>query len=441
MADTRKIAYKVLLRVLKDDAYSVLTLNSEIKKNNLDNKDSSFVSALTYGVLENLLLLEDILKQYSNIPIKKIDIYTKLIIYLGIYQLIFMDKVPDSAAVNESVKLSKKLKLYRSSGFINAVLRNIVRNDKKYEKSDNLSVKYSVSEDILKILIDEYGTELTEKMLKSLQGRADITIRINTLKTDKDNLLKRFEKENVIAKENKYLENTLSIEFSGSIENIPSFKDGLFFVQDFSSQLCCEILGAESGDILADICSAPGGKSICSAIKMNNEGKVYSYDLYQNKLNLIDESAKRLGIDIIKTKVRDARDEKSILPAPSRIICDVPCSGLGIMRRKPEIRYKKDTNIDLLPDLQYDILCVNMKSVPINCDIIYSTCTLNPEENRKIIDKFLENHKNFEPVEIKLPAGIEHVISEKPHMLTILPSFYDSDGFFIAKMRKAFSDD
>lgn len=440
MSDCRKIAYMVLKRVLKDNAYSALALNSLIKSNNLDKRDSSFVSNIVYGVLENKLLLDDIVRQYSNIKLNKIDFDTLLLLEIGLYQIIYMDKVPDNASVNETVNLAKKIKLYKTSGFINAILRNFLRNDKKYKTSDELSIKYSVDDNIVKLLVDFYGREITEKILSSFFGRPKIYIRINNLKTNKKELITLLKNEGVVVSENNILENTLEIENTGSIEKLDTFKNGFFYIEDLSSQICAEILDCKSDDVLCDICSAPGGKSFYSAMKMNNKGTIYSYDLHKHKINLIDENAKRLSTDIITSFVRDATDNNIKLPGCNKLLCDVPCSGLGIMKRKPEIRYNKVTNIDLLPQLQYDILCINTKQCPINCDIVYSTCTLNPKENRDVVDRFLSEHKNYVPVNIDLFDKIERIIDEPSHMLTILPYKYMCDGFFISKFKKV-SDD
>lgn len=434
--NARKIAFDILKRVLKEDAYSAILLNSEIKKNNLDNRDASFVSNLVYGVLERKIYLEYIIKEYSSIPFSKIDFDTRLLLCLALYQIIYLDKVPDNSAVDETVKLSKKLKLFRSSGFINALLRNFLRNDKKVNEPNELFIKYSVSKEIVDLFISSYGKEKTIKILESFYGRAPIYIKVNTLKISKNELIEKLRSEGVEVVENSILDNTLEIKNTGSIENLDSFKSGLFFVEDLSSQMCCEILDAKENDILCDVCSAPGGKSMNSAIKMKNKGAIYSYDLHDNKLSLIKDNAKRLGIDIINVEKRDATDSNAKLPKCTKLLVDAPCSGLGIMRRKPEIRYNKVTNIDLFPKLQYDILCINGEECPIGCDIVYSTCSLNIKENKDLVDKFLENHPNFEPVDIELPNGIEHVLEEPNHMLTILPFSYNCDGFFISKFRK-----
>lgn len=435
------IAHNVLYRVLCEDAYSAIAINNSVKENKLNGLDASFLSALVYGVLERKLTLEYIIRQYSSIRIKKIEIKTLIVLYLGFYQLIYMDKVPDSAAVNESVKLCKRLKLFKSSGFVNAVLRNFIRADKAYRLPDAcdwikyLSVVYSCPEALVTELSDTYGDGLAEKILSGTIGRPPITVRVNTLKTDKITLKKELTERGIKVEDISFLENSLDLSSTGSLEKIPQFKEGHFFVEDAASQLCAEILGAQPGERIADVCAAPGGKSFYSALRMNDKGAVYSYDVHEHKLGLIKKTAEKLGIGIIHTAVRDAAGAAD-LPQCDRILCDVPCSGLGILRRKPEIRYKTDTNIDILTNLQYSILCMSAKCLPTGGVLVYSTCTLRRCENHDIVRRFLSEHPEFSGEEIILPEGIERVVDEESHCLTLLPGFCGTDGFFISKLRR-----
>ncbi|WP_316631470.1 16S rRNA (cytosine(967)-C(5))-methyltransferase RsmB [uncultured Ruminococcus sp.] len=441
MANVRNIAYHVLYRVLYEDAYSAIAINSAVREEKLSGVDVSFLSALVYGVLERKLTLENIIRQYSSIRIKKIEKGTLIVLYLGMYQLIYMDKVPDSAAVNESVKLCKQLRLYKSAGFVNAILRNFVRADKAYRLPDRqnivkyLSVVYSCPESMVTELIATYGEDLTEQALQGILGRAPITVRVNTLKTDKATLRAALEKRNVIVNDISFLENSLNLSATGSLEKIPEFQQGHFFVEDAASQLCAEILGAQPGETIADVCAAPGGKSLYSAIRMENRGVIHSYDIHEHKIKLMEENADRLGVSIMQPAIRDAASNQK-LPVCDRILCDVPCSGWGILRRKPEIRYKTDTNIDILPNLQYSILCMSVENLPSDGVLVYSTCTLRKAENHDIIRRFLEEHPDFVGVPIDLPDGIDHTIEEEPYCLTLLPGVYGTDGFFIAKLRR-----
>lgn len=437
----RNSAFKVLLAVERGGAYSAIALNNSIKENNLNSLDASFMTSLVYGTLEKKLTLDYIIKQYSKIPLKKIDLETKIILRMGILQLLFMDKVPESAAVNESVKLAKKRKLQKSAGFINAVLRNITRAEIKYtlpDKNKNriyyYSVKYSCPEEIINLWIKSYGEENAVGILKSLSGRPALNARVNTLKTTPNELIKELESENVKAEISEIDSSALVIRGTGSIENLKAFKEGKIYIQDISSQLCVKALNPKPRDIMIDVCSAPGGKSFTSAQYMQNRGKILAYDIHPHKLKLIDKTAKRLGINIIFTDVRDAENDKRDLPLADKVLCDVPCSGLGIMSRKPEIRYKDNLFNTGLYNLQYNILCNSSRFTAVGGILVYSTCTLNPSENNKNAERFLEEHKDFEPYKIDL--NVNRTIDEKENMLTIFPHNNPCDGFFISAFRR-----
>ena len=443
MADVRKIAYDVISRVLYEDAYSAIALNHAAAEHALTPLDASFLSALVYGVLERKLTLEHIIRRYSSIRVRKIEKQTLIVLYLGMYQLVYMDKVPDSAAVNESVKLCKKLRLFKSAGFVNAVLRNFIRADKRYDLPDPsdtvhyLGVKYSCPDELVGRLIGQYGDRLTETILSGFLGRPPVTVRVNTLKTTTTELIQALESRGIKAERVSFLPDALHLSRTGSLDSIPEFREGHFFVEDAASQLCGEILAAEPGETVCDVCAAPGGKSFYAAIRMGNRGQVFSYDIHPHKLKLIESGAQRLGIDIISCRLRDASKADDPLPECDRILCDVPCSGLGILRRKPEIRYKTDTNIDFLPELQYSILCAAAENLPDNGILVYSTCTLNRAENGELVSRFLQEHPTFQPEPILLPEPLSRMIDEPPHCLTMLPGCHNTDGFFIARMRKA----
>lgn len=438
MASPRNIAFNVLLKIEQDDAYSNIALNNAIKENRLNSIDSSFVSALVYGVLERQITLDYILRQYSKIPIRKIETKTKIILRMGILQLLFMDKVPESAAVNESVILAKKHKLQKSSGFINGVLRNITRAEVKYtlpDKSDlqrYYAIKYSAPQELVKLWLDSYGELNTEKLLQNLNGRPKICARVNTRKTTKQNLIDELAKQNVVAKEVPCLENALELEHTGAIERLRAYKEGKFHIQDISSQLCVEFLSPKPRQIMLDVCSAPGGKAFTSAQYMGDRGKVFACDLYDHKLKLIANGAHRLGLSSILTSKRDGALGDSPLPMADRILCDVPCSGLGILSRKPEIRYKDNIISEDLPQLQYKILCKSAELLANGGLLVYSTCTLNPAENNENTRRFLDEHPDFYGVALKLPNDINRAFDENDYEITLMPHTANTDGFYIA---------
>lgn len=443
MINTRNIAFNILYKIEKEDAYSNLILNNTLIENNLNKLDSAFVSALVYGVLERQITLDYILRQYSKIPVRKIETRTLIILRLGILQLLFMDKIPESAAVNESVSLAKKKGLVKSSGFINGILRSIARADVKYTLPDekdftkHLSVKYSCPEYLINLWQKSYGTENTLKILNSIVGRPPVTIRVNTLKMSKYYVMDMLTSIGITVKEIPFLHDAVNIENSGAIQKLKAFYNGDIYVQDAASQLCVDFLNPQSGDTVLDICSAPGGKAVTAAIKMENKGKILAFDMYEHKLKLINDNARRLGITIISSRIRDGATDENQLPLAQKVLCDVPCSGFGIIRRKPEIRYKKDTNLDNLIELQYRILCNSAKHTAIGGVLIYSTCTLNPAENGNNADRFIKEHLDcFEPLALELPKGIERCIEEPENQLTLMPFMADTDGFFISAFRR-----
>lgn len=438
----RTLAFNILYKVSEDKAYSNLTVNSMLKESGLSGLDSAFVSAIVYGVLEKQITIDYVIRQYSNLPMRKIEIKTLIILRMGIYQMLFMDKVPDSAAVNESVKIAKKKGLMKSCGFINAVLRNFVRADKKYslpsekEREKYLSVKYSCPENLVKQWLEFYGYEATLGMLNSLEGRPPVSVRVNTLKISPEKLLEIFKGEGVKAERNP-VPYSLNIKFSGSIENLDSFKKGYFHVQDSAGTLCALIAGPEKGDIVYDICSAPGGKAFSMGELMENKGELYCFDLYEHKLRLIEKGAKRLGINIIKTAVRNgAEPENKEEKAADVILCDVPCSGTGILRRKPEIRYKDNQYDENLTDIQYKILTESAKLLKDGGRLVYSTCTLNPLENNNVVKRFLKENQNFFGKALNLPKDIKRTIKEEEYEITLFPQTNGTDGFYIALLQK-----
>lgn len=437
MPNPRNTAFKVLLKIEQDNAYSNLALTNSIRESGLSGLDSAFVSALVYGVLERQITLDYIIKQYSKIPLRKIEIKTKIILRMGIFQLIFMDKVPESAAVNESVNLAKKNRLQKSSGFINGILRSITRAEVKFKLPDTsdkiyyYSIKYSASQDLVRLWLDSYGELNAKKLLEGLSGRPKICARVNTLKTDTETLISKLGDEGVECEKIPFLNGAVYLKNTGAVDNLKAYREGLFHIQDASSQLCVNFLNPQPGDVVLDICSAPGGKSFTAAQLMQNRGRVFACDLYEHKLKLINSGVKRLGISVISTIKRDAAIGEPLQTA-DKILCDVPCSGLGILSRKPEIRYKDNLIESDLPQIQYKILCRSANYLAAGGRLVYSTCTLNPKENNEVAKKFLSEHPDFEGVPLKLPDGIERAAVEQSYEVTLMPHTAHTDGFYFA---------
>ncbi|MED9970972.1 MAG: 16S rRNA (cytosine(967)-C(5))-methyltransferase RsmB [Ruminococcus sp.] len=447
MANPRNIALQVLLKIENDKAYSNIALNNAVRESGIGGVDSAFVSALVYGVLERQITLDYIIKQHSKIPLRKIETKTKLILRMGIYQLVYMDRVPDSAAVNESVNLAKKHRLNKSAGFINGVLRSVTRAEPRLalpqtdDKIYCLSVKYSAPQELVRLWQKSYGEENAEKLLEALSGRPRIFARVNTLKTTAEELAVKLGEQGVECEISNVLENALVLSRTGSIEKLGCYREGLFHIQDLSSQLCVCFLDPKPREVVLDVCSAPGGKAATAAQYMNNRGRIFACDLYDHKLRLIKANARRLGIDIISEVRRDAAAADVNLPRAGKILCDVPCSGLGILSRKPEIRCKSDLIDNDLPALQYKILCQSAKNLEVGGRLVYSTCTLNPAENNENAARFLREHPCFRGVPLKLPEGISRAVDEKEYEITLMPHTAGCDGFYTAVFERTAADD
>lgn len=434
--NARKFVLKLLLKMSKNSAYSNILLDEALGRSALTAQDKKFASALFYGVLERQLTLDAIIKKYCDKPFSKLSDEIRQILRMGIYQLLYMDSVPESAAVNESVKLAKKNRNPAASGFVNAILRSFIRDKMKLPKSDNkienLSIEYSCPIWLVKKWIDEYGYECAKTMLSTSIGRAPITIRVNTLKIALDDLIKELAKEDIVAEKSDIIENCLVVKTGASVSSCNAYKLGYFHVQDISSQLCCKALNPQKGETVLDICSAPGGKAFTLAEIMENKGNLFAYDLHENRVQLIWKGTKRLGINCIKAKVNNGKVFNEKIPMADKILCDVPCSGLGVIRRKPEIKYKNPDDFKRLPEIQYDILCTSSKYLKVGGELVYSTCTLSKAENDEVIDKFLNEHTEFEKTEV-LPLNKKYFGSYKA---TITPELCNSDGFFIAKIKR-----
>lgn len=388
----------LLVRAHKDGVYSNLALDGELDRN---EKDKAFVTALFYGVTERRMTLDHIIRTYSRTEFDDIENETLQLLRMGLYQLLYMD-VPESAVVNESVKLAHE----RSKGFINAILRSFLRDGKQIrldglDELGRLSVSYSCAKWIVKLWVNSYGRERTENMLAASFGRPPVYARVNTNVCDADDLIYELAEDGVRAERFDGSDNCVLLEDGGSIDSLRAYRNGLFHVQDISSQLCCEALSPREGDTVIDMCAAPGGKSFTLAELMNNKGRVFSSELYESRTELIVKGAARLGLDIIEARTADASVFDKELPEAERVLCDVPCSGLGVIRRKPEIKYKKKADIEGLPEVQSKILRNAAGYVKSGGRLMYSTCTLNKAENEDVAERFAAEAADFTLIKMK----------------------------------------
>ncbi|MEG2814010.1 MAG: 16S rRNA (cytosine(967)-C(5))-methyltransferase RsmB [Oscillospiraceae bacterium] len=445
MKTTRQITFDTLMRVFYDGAYSNIAIDKAITEQKFSKTDAAFTTALYYGVLERAIQLDFAISKYLKKPITSIDKEIILILRIGFYQLLYMNGVPDNSSVDESVKLCPYAKKTSAKSFVNAVLRNFLRDKKQIEypdiKKDELayySAFYACPRWLLGLWRKQYGIENAVEFAKAGLISPPLTIRVNTLKTTSDKLIGYLLNKGINAKKHPLLSECLILTQSGSIDKSPQYRQGLFYVQDIASQLCAMELAVSKGDTVLDICSAPGSKAFTIAQEMENDGVIYAFDLFEHKLKLIEQSAKRLDISIIKTAIQDGSIFNKEILLADKVLCDVPCSGLGIIRRKPEIKYKTYDEIADLPEIQFAILQNSSKYVKSGGTIIYSTCTLNKHENQEIVMKFLENNSDFSIG--TLSETVNNIANIDNGFATFFPSENGdngaSDGFFIAKLIK-----
>ena len=421
----RETALITLKKCMKSGQYSNIALDNALKKSDLEAHDRALVAALFYGVIEKKITLDHYISRLSSRPLCEIDEDILMILRLGIYQLAFLDRIPDHAAINETVSLAPAKK----RGFVNAVLRSYLRQKDKIELPrdavERLSVKFSVCGELAEKFVSVYGYERAEKILAGFSHAGGTTLRVNTVKTTVGELCEKLSAE-------KTSLSPYGLYVKGQISELYGFDEGLFYVQDEASQIAAASLGAKEGELVIDVCSCPGSKSFGAAMDMKNVGKIYSFDLHENKLSLVESSAKRLGIDIIKTEARDAREPREeLIGKADRVICDVPCSGFGVLGKKPELRYKDPAVSCGLPAIQYDILEASARYLKVGGTLVYSTCTVFPEENEENVNKFLKNHPDFALSPFSV-GNFECVTGMK----TFLPDEFPTDGFFVAKMVK-----
>ena len=429
MATAREIALQELLRLEAAGQYADRTLNAALNRATaLSAADRGFLSHVFYGVIERRITLDAIIDARASIAPSAIEKQVRMILRMGLYQLYYMDRVPDHAAINESVALSPR----RSKGFVNAILRGFCRDGKQIPLPDaaaepirHLSVAYSVSPSVAECFLHTFGAARAASVLAAFGQHPPITVRVNTLRLSREELLQRVEG----ATPTKLAPFGVILPDGAPLHDL--LREGLCFVQDEASQIAGVALAAAPGMRVLDLCAAPGSKSFGAALSMENTGELHSFDLHENKLSLVREGAARLGITNMTVAAADARAaDPAVLGSFDRVICDVPCSGLGVIGKKPDIRYKNMADAAGLVPVQRDILAAAAKSVAPGGVLLYSTCTLLPAENEAQVQAFLATHPDFalEP----FSAG---ALAVEAGMLTLTPDTHGTDGFFIAKLR------
>ena len=432
----RETALNVLIACRKEEGWSNGVLKEYISRDRLDRRDAALATRLCYGVVQNRKLLDFYLSQLLTGKVKNLHPAVRDILHLGLYQIFLMDKIPESAAVNESVDLAKRYckKVRSAPGLVNAVLRSGVRSKGQLKEPKSWEDKYSHPGDLINALKAYVGKARMEAMLQANNAIPPMVVQVNTLKVSTGELVAMLEEAGVSVASHSWMKDALILSGTGSIEQLEAFQRGLFYVQDPASKLSvlCAELPEEEIHIL-DCCAAPGGKSFAAAIATAGKARITSCDVYPHKAELIAKGAERLGLPIT-AQVQDATQFREQWDqAFDAVICDAPCSGYGIIRKKPDIRYKDLNKMKELPALQRAILEVQCRYVKPGGVLMYSTCTLVHEENEGMAESFLKDHPEFQLEPLPLPAPFP---KNESGMQALIPGEYDTDGFFISRLRR-----
>ena len=438
MRTGRDAALESLTACRRIDAWSDGSLKAACR--GLDRREAARAARLVYGVLQNRALLDFYLDQYCKQPFAKLEPFIRDVLRLGAYQILFMARVPDSAAVNEAVRMVKNRKRQRASGFVNAVLRKLSREKEHLpeipaeDAAVYLSLRYSHPKWLVKRLLELLGREEAEEFLRQNNEAVPTTIQLNPLKCTPEELAESLTASGARVTPHSWMPQCWKLSGGGDLEDMPAFQKGLFQVQDAAAKAAVLAAGAEPGDRVLDVCAAPGGKSFAAAMVMEDKGEIISCDIHPHKLPLIEKGARRLGLCSVRTALADGQEaHEEWRNAFDLELCDVPCSGMGIIRKKPDIRYKDTTEIADLPWVQGAILENASRYVKPGGVLLYATCTILPEENQGVTEEFLSRHPEFLREAFALPGREE----ENDGSLTLWPQRHGTDGFYICKMRKS----
>lgn len=447
MENTRELAVNMLLEITEQNKYSHLVIRNVLDKYNyMDGRDKAFLKRITEGTLERKIQIDFVLNQFSKVSVSKMKPFIRNLLRVSVYQLLFMDSVPERAVCNEAVKLAGKRGFKNLQGFVNGVLRNIARKKEEISWPDEgkntvgyLSVKYSMPEWLVEKFLSERGASQTEKMLESFLEASPVTVRLKeTLKEeDREVFLNEMKKSGVRFKKHPYLPYAFEILNAEGISALPGFEKGLFMVQDVSSMLVCEAADIKKGDRVIDVCASPGGKALHAAEKLQGTGFVSARDLTEYKAEMIRDNIRRMKTQNVEAFVSDARQlREEDVETADVLLCDLPCSGLGIIGKKTDIKYHvSEEGLKQLKELQREILSVVWQYVKKGGVLIYSTCTVNPDENEENVKWFTENYPfQTESLSPFLPECLKE--EGKTGMLQLLPGIHETDGFFLARLRR-----
>ncbi len=428
----RNTALRVLIACRTSDAWSDAVLKEFLEREHLDSRDAGFCTVLCFGVLQNQALLDyyinHFLKGKKNLPPVLRDI-----LRMAVYQILFLDRVPDSAAVNEAVSQAKKRFGQREAGLCNGVLRNLSREKDTLVVPSDYSIRYSHPADLVDLMKQSVGKRLG-KILEADNSSPETCAQWNPLRCKEEKLLSAWQAEEVDVKAHPWLKDCYLLRGTGNLNLLKSFQQGWFQIQDAAARLSVQVLELHPGMRVLDLCAAPGGKTMAAAMIMKNQGEIISCDLYKGKLSQIEDAADRLGITIVTPLQNDGTQRRTEWEAQfDVVIADVPCSGLGVIRKKPDIRYKDLASIEALPELQKKILECAGTYVKPGGQLLYSTCTILKQENEFVVQSFLERHPEFQPEKLLLPDSLQE---QQPGMLTLYQGIDSCDGFFMCRMRR-----
>lgn len=439
--DAREAALLTLNACQRQGGWSDGILKRQLAAAKLDSRDAGLATQLCFGVLQNQILLDFYLSKFSNIPLKRMEGKVLQALRLGLYQILFLDKIPQSAAVNSAVAMTKAhCKNQKAAGMVNGILRSIGRSlDKlpaipKEDMVEYLSIKYSHPAWFVKETILTLGQGETERFLAADNSQPPMTAMVNTTRISTADLRVELEREGVEVEEHPWLENCLILSKTGDLERLRTFQQGFFYIQDPASRLSIAASGVKPGMRVLDCCAAPGGKSFAAAIAMNNQGEIISCDLHPHKKKLIQAGADRLGLNIIHPETADGKEFRpEWKDSFDLVLVDAPCSGLGVIRKKPDIRYKDPEPLKELPNIQTAILSNASRYVKPGGILMYSTCTVLHRENEAVIQDFVSEHKDYKLEGFTL-AGTKEIVESG--MKTLWPHSNGTDGFFISRLRR-----
>ena len=431
----REAALRALVACEQQGAWSDGFLKKILRTAGLDSRDAALTTRLCFGVLQNRLLLDHYLGKLSTAKLEKMEPAVRNALRLGAYQVLFLDRVPDHAAVSEAVDLARKgSKNPRSAGLVNGVLRSLVRQKDGLEPPEDPAVRYSHPRWLADLFTRRLGREEAAALMAADNGEPPTCAQVNTTKATVEAVADSLRAEGVEVAPHPWLPNCLLLSHTGSLEELTAFREGLFYIQDAAAKLAVLAADPREGMDVLDACAAPGGKSFAAAIAMDGRGKVVSCDIHPHKMDLIRAGAKRLGLDCITAQVLDGKEcKEEYLDGFDLVLADVPCSGLGIIRKKPDIRYKDPKPLEGLPRVQKAILDNVCRYVKPGGVLLYATCTLLERENEDVVRAFLDKHKDFTFEHFQVPGDFE---GAREGMVTCWPHRHGTDGFFFAKLRR-----